>query len=97
MSVVGPRPEVPKYVEQYPDDLRNKILSVRPGITDKASIEFRNENEMLDSSNNPEKTYIENILPIKQKYYSDYVDEHTLFGDLVIIWQTMLLIFVSKK
>ena len=92
MSVVGPRPEVPKYVEKYPDDLHQKILSMRPGITDKASIEFRNENELLDSSKNPENMYIEEILPIKLKYYSDYIDNHTLLGDIAIIWRTIRLV-----
>lgn len=93
MSVVGPRPEVPKYMAVYPSSLRDKILSVRPGITDKASIEFRNENELLDANENPERTYIEKILPIKQQYYSDYVDTHTMLGDVNIIWQTIKLIF----
>ena len=93
MSVVGPRPEVPKYVEKYPDDLRQKIFSMRPGITDNASIEFRNENELLDSSENPEVMYIKEILPIKLKFYSDYIDEHTLFGDIKIIWRTIRLVF----
>ena len=92
MSVVGPRPEVPKYVELYPDELRTKILSMRPGITDKASIEFRNESQLLDSSKNPENIYIKEILPIKLKYYSDYVDNHTLLSDIAIILRTIRLV-----
>lgn len=96
MSIVGPRPEVPHYMEQYPDLVRNKVLSMRPGITDKASIEFRNENEMLNGSKNPDETYIEIILPIKQRYYLEYIDNNTMLGDLLIIWQTFLLVFVKK-
>ncbi len=93
MSVVGPRPEVPHYVEKYPNSIREKIFSIRPGITDKASIEFRNENQMLDGSNNPENMYIEKILPIKLKYYSEYVDDHSMLGDIYIILRTLMLIF----
>ena len=96
MSVVGPRPEVPEYIKVYPAPLREKILSVRPGITDKASIEFRNENELLDANEDPERTYIEKILPIKQRYYSDYVDKHTMLGDVNIILQTIRLIFLRS-
>lgn len=71
MSIVGPRPEVPKYIAQYPASIRKQVLSVRPGITDRASIEFRNENEILSNSADPEKSYINEILPIKQNTTSN--------------------------
>lgn len=89
MSIVGPRPEVPYFVEKYPDNLRQKIFSMRPGITDNASIEFRDESKLLDDSNNPEKKYIEEILPVKLKYYSEYIDHNTLFNDIAIILRTV--------
>lgn len=95
MSIVGPRPEVPKYIAQYPASIRKQVLSVRPGITDRASIEFRNENEILSNSADPEKSYINEILPIKQKYYIEYVNKNSFLGDLKIIWETAFAI-VSK-
>jgi lipopolysaccharide/colanic/teichoic acid biosynthesis glycosyltransferase len=92
MSLVGPRPELPKYVAHYPFDVKDKVLSVQPGITDRASIEFRNENEMLENIDNVEKEYTENILPIKLKYYLDYVDRHSFVEDLKIIAITIFKI-----
>ncbi|MDH4568821.1 sugar transferase [Pseudomonas sp. BN414] len=92
MSLVGPRPEVPRYMDQYPKAVRAEVLSVRPGITDRASIEFRNENEMLATSADPERTYVEKVLPIKQQYYLDYVRSHSLLGDLKIILDTVVAI-----
>lgn len=89
MSLVGPRPEVPKYVEHYPDDIREKVLSVLPGITDMASIEFKNENSLLESSEDSERTYIKEIMPIKLSYYLDYVNNRSLFKDFEIIIKTI--------
>lgn len=88
MSLVGPRPEVPKYVRYYPEEVRKIVLSVPPGITDRASLEFKNENEILNLSKNPEKTYIDEILPVKLKYYVGYVENRTLLGDIKIIIDT---------
>lgn len=88
MSLVGPRPEVPRYVNCYPENLRNLVLSVRPGITDKASIEFKDENEILGKSTDPNKSYIEEVLPIKLKYYVEYVKNRTFWGDIFIIFRT---------
>ncbi len=88
MSLVGPRPEVPKYVACYPDNIRDLVLSVKPGITDLASIEFREENKILGLSTNPEKTYINEILPIKLKYYIQYTQKNNIFLDLLIILRT---------
>lgn len=97
MSLVGPRPEVPKYVEHYPDDIREKVLSVLPGITDMASIEFKNENSLLESSEDSERTYIEDILPIKLNYYIEYVKNRSILGDIMLIFRTIIEIISSRK
>lgn len=89
MSLVGPRPEVLEYIEAYPEDIKNIVLSVRPGITDFASIEFKDENMMLESAENPHDIYINEILPIKQSYYVDYVKHRTIFVDIKIIFKTI--------
>jgi len=89
MSLVGPRPEVPRYVAHYPGDVRERILSVRPGITDWASIKFRNENELLSNASDAERTYIEQILPIKQRMHLEYVATRSFGGDLRILLQTL--------
>ena len=88
MSLVGPRPEVPHYVALYPDSVRDLVLSVRPGITDRASIEFRDESTLLGQSSDPERTYVEQILPIKLRYAAEYARSHTLWSDLKIIVRT---------
>ena len=92
MSLVGPRPEVPEYVEFYSDEQKKTVLSVLPGITDTASIEFRNENYLLEGSNNPVKDYREKVLPIKLAYYEQYVKEHSLWLDFKIIIKTIVTI-----
>lgn len=88
MSLVGPRPEVPFYVGLYPEDVRIIVLAVRPGITDLASIEFKDENKILGNALDPTKAYIDEILPIKLNYYIDYVKKRTFWGDIGIILQT---------
>ena len=93
MSLVGPRPEVPKYVKHYPPDKKDIVLSVRPGITDNASIEYRDENDILAQSENPEKDYIEKILPVKLEYYLRYVSERSMPGDIAIILHTIGAVF----
>lgn len=95
MSIVGPRPEVPQYVAKYPEDKRNKLFQLRPGITDWASVKFKNENDLLSRSSDPEKTYIEEILPIKISYYEKYFEESSLFVDLEIIFLTLKEIFIK--
>ena len=92
MSIVGPRPEVPRYVERYPAKLREIVFSVRPGITDLASIEYKDENLILSRSNDPEKDYLENILPRKLEYYCEYVEQRSILLDLRIIGKTLLAI-----
>ncbi len=92
MSLVGPRPEVQEFINFYPSDIRDKVLSVRPGITDRASIEMVNENDVLSKFIDSRQAYIENILPLKQDYYVDYVDNHRLITDIRIIFDTILKI-----
>ena len=88
MSLVGPRPEVQKWVDVYPERW-SRVLSLRPGITDNASLEFRNEEELLAASSNPEKTYSDEVLPRKLDLYEDYVQNHSLAGDIRIIFRTI--------
>lgn len=92
MSLVGPRPEVPKYAALYPEPTRSIVLSVRPGITDLASIEYRSESELLGKSSNPEQTYIEEIMPAKLAYCLQYVEQQSLWLDIKIIARTFLAI-----
>jgi lipopolysaccharide/colanic/teichoic acid biosynthesis glycosyltransferase len=93
MSLVGPRPEVPKYVALYNPEQR-RVLEVRPGITDLASIQFRNESELLSSVFNPEEFYIQEIMPQKLTLNMQYISQASLRFDLLIIWQTLWLVFV---
>ena len=92
MSFVGPRPEVRKYVKLY-SKKQQKVLTIKPGITDYASIEYVNENAILGKSENPEKTYIEEIMPKKLQLNLKYIDEMNLFTDIKIIFKTILKIF----
>jgi lipopolysaccharide/colanic/teichoic acid biosynthesis glycosyltransferase len=94
MSLVGPRPEVKKYVDLYTAE-QLKVLSVRPGITDYASLEYFRENDLLANAENPEKTYIEEILPAKLKLNARYINEAGLVTDLKIIGRTLGRIFRS--
>ncbi|WP_404290620.1 sugar transferase [Glutamicibacter arilaitensis] len=95
MSLVGPRPEVPEYVKQWPDDLRPLILSVRPGITDPASIHYRNEAAELEIADDPASHYIKVILPRKAKMYAEYVEHRSMSGDIKIILQTIRTVVAS--
>ena len=88
MSLVGPRPEVPRYMALYAEPVRQQILSLRPGITDRAAIEFRDEERLLAAAADPERAYVEQVMPIKQRYYLDYVAQRSLAGDLRILWDT---------
>ena len=89
MSLVGPRPEVPRYVALYPADVRAEVLSVRPGITDLASVQYRSESTLLAQSANPERTYVDTILPAKLALCRQYVRERSLGLDLKIIGMTL--------
>ena len=88
MSLVGPRPEVRKYVDLYKDE-QLKVLDVKPGITDYASIEYSNENELLAGADDPEKEYINTIMPAKLKLNLKYIAEKSLITDLKIILRTL--------
>lgn len=89
MSLVGPRPEVPRYVALYPPALREIVLSVRPGITDLASLEFRHESELLARTADPEREYVDVLLPQKLALARQYVETASLAQDLCIIWRTL--------
>jgi lipopolysaccharide/colanic/teichoic acid biosynthesis glycosyltransferase len=89
MSLVGPRPEVPKYVALYPQEMRQLLLSVRPGITDLASLQYRDESAVLAAAADPERAYVDQVLPAKLAISARYVREATLIGDLRLIWATL--------
>lgn len=89
MSIVGPRPEVKEYVDLYTDSQR-EILNVKPGITDIASLEYFKENELLGQSNDPRKTYIEEVMPAKIELNKTYLKTPTIGKDIQIIWKTFL-------
>lgn len=91
MSLVGPRPEVPKYVALYSDHQR-KVLSVKPGITDEASLQYFRENELLAQSDDPEKTYIEEIMPAKIGLNMDFVEQPSISAYFSVIFRTLLKI-----
>ena len=91
MSIVGPRPEVKEYVDLYTKE-QLKVLSVKPGITDYASLEYFNENEILGKSDNPQQTYIDEVMPEKLKLNQKYIQHPTLVHDLKIMWLTFLKI-----
>lgn len=97
MSLVGPRPEVQEFIDHYPKDVRTKVLSVRPGITDRASIEMVDENEILSKYVDSAQAYIDVILPLKQRYYIEYVESHGVVTDIKIIFKTILKIFGRRS
>ncbi|SHH02617.1 sugar transferase [Massilia sp. CF038] len=89
MSLVGPRPEVPRYVDCYPAEVRSVVLSVSPGITDWASIYYKEENSLLGRAADPEQAYLDTILPAKLKYNLRYVHERSFWNDVRIIFTTL--------
>ncbi len=89
MSLVGPRPEVPKFVAYWPSDVKQRVLSVRPGLTDNAVISI-DEEAMLASATDPEWTYVHDVLPMKLALYERYVANHPLRVDLAILGRTLL-------
>ncbi|MEJ6582922.1 MAG: sugar transferase [Crocinitomicaceae bacterium] len=91
MSIVGPRPEVKEYVDLYTEEQR-EVLNVKPGITDLASLEYFKENELLGNSEDPQKTYIEEIMPAKIELNKKYISNPTIGADIKIMWQTFLKI-----
>jgi lipopolysaccharide/colanic/teichoic acid biosynthesis glycosyltransferase len=93
MSLVGPRPEVPRYVAVWPPALRERVLAVRPGITDPASLEFRDEAALLAAAADPEREYVEVILPRKLARAADYADRASLWTDLAVIGRSVGVLF----
>ena len=89
MSIVGPRPEVKEYVDLYSVEQR-KVLDVKPGITDYASLEYFKENELLGKSDNPRQTYIDEIMPAKLELNKKYLTNPTIVEDIKIMWKTFL-------
>ena len=94
MSLVGPRPEVRHYVDYWTKEQLH-VLDVRPGITDPASIKFRNENELLEKAEDAEKYYIEVIMQEKLRLYLEYVEKHNFWFDIKLIFQTFLVIITE--
>lgn len=95
MSLVGPRPEVRHYVNFWtPEQMR--VLDVRPGITDPASIRFRNENELLEKADDPERYYIDVIMQEKIKLYLEYVEKSSFWYDIKLIFQTFKVIITER-
>lgn len=95
MSLVGPRPEVRHYVDYWTPEQMH-VLDVRPGITDPASIKFRNENELMEKAEDPEKYYIEVIMQEKTKLYLEYVEKHSFLYDIVLIFKTFWVIVKER-
>lgn len=95
MSFVGPRPEVPRYVEMYNAE-QLEVLSVKPGITDYASIKYRNENELLAKADNPEQFYIDEVMPAKLRLNMFYVKNQSFLLDIKLIVKTLVFIFVKS-
>ncbi len=93
MSFVGPRPEVPRYVALYPPSIHERLFSVRPGITDLASIQFKDENKLLEIAADVEKTYIEEIMPVKLKLNEQYISNRSFITDVQIILRTLKAVF----
>ncbi len=96
MSVVGPRPEVPRYVAHYPPALRERALAVRPGITDPASLEYLDESERLAQAPDPEREYIQNILPRKVQLAAQYAERATLASDCAVLWRTLVALLKRR-
>jgi lipopolysaccharide/colanic/teichoic acid biosynthesis glycosyltransferase len=88
MSLVGPRPEVPRYVARFPGDYA-RILSVRPGLTDYAAVEYRDEEAVLAAAADPDAAYVETVLPAKIALYHRYLDHLSLGSDLALIFRTL--------
>lgn len=89
MSLVGPRPEVPRYVEFYPPELRERVLSVRPGITDPVSLAYADESELLARAADPEREYVEVLLPRKLQAAAAYAERATLWTDLSVLLRSV--------
>ena len=96
MSLVGPRPEVPGYVALYPPELRDLVQSVRPGLTDLASIAYRHESDLLARAADPQAHYRQVVMPAKLKLCAEYVEQQSLWLDIQILWRTVVAVFESS-
>ena len=96
MSIVGPRPEIEEYVDTYPKDIKKKILSVKPGITDYASITMIDESLLLANYSNPQEAYAKSVLPKKLELSSKYVENNNIFLDIKIILLTLQKIILKR-
>lgn len=96
MALVGPRPEVPHYVELFRRDYE-EILKIRPGITDLASLKYRDEAAILEQSENPEEEYLRRVLPEKIQLAKDYMKQSSFFFDVTLIFKTLLKVFKSRN
>ncbi len=97
MSLVGPRPEVPKYVAHYTDAERAAVHRVRPGLTDPATVRFRSEEEILARAADPEQAYVDDVLPTKIQMYKDYLEGASFVGDLRILGETVRVVLVPRE
>jgi lipopolysaccharide/colanic/teichoic acid biosynthesis glycosyltransferase len=95
MSLVGPRPEVEKFVKLY-DQQQLRVLSIRPGLTDYASIEFRNENELLEGKTDPIDFYVREIMPVKLNLNLKYIENRSVWTDFKILFKTVFLVILRK-
>ena len=96
MSLVGPRPEVPRFVDLYSEE-QKAVLAVRPGISDPASLMYRNENQLLEGKADPTKYYIDHIMPAKLDLNLNYIRKRSFFQDLVIIFRSFFIMFKGSN
>jgi lipopolysaccharide/colanic/teichoic acid biosynthesis glycosyltransferase len=97
MSLVGPRPELPRYVALYPPLLRDQLLGVRPGITDPASLKYADEASLLAAAADPEREYTQVLLPAKLQASADYLRSATLASDMAVLARTAALLFGRRR
>jgi lipopolysaccharide/colanic/teichoic acid biosynthesis glycosyltransferase len=95
MSIVGPRPEVPRYVALYPPEVREKLLSMRPGLTDPGALAFRDEARLLAAAADPEREYVEVVMPQKLVHAMAYAEQASLWSDLKVIARTLRVLFTG--
>ncbi len=97
MSLVGPRPEVPRFVAHYPEPWRSQVLAVRPGITDPASLEHLDEAALLADAPDPEARYINEVLPHKLRVQAEYAQQSTLWTDIQVIGRTVGMLLSRRR
>lgn len=97
MSLVGPRPEVPRYVALYPAHLRDRVLAVRPGLTDPASLDFIDEAATLAAAADPEREYVDRILPAKLQRAAEYAEHATLTSDMLLLLRTLRTLWRRRR